>query len=76
MTNIEQLAMDADVIINGYAITACEEGVRVDNLNTGTSAAVFTNDGMLIETNMDDIEMEIAKSYISEARKYMEAECA
>ena len=55
MTNIEQTALDADVIINGYAISACPEGKRIDNLNTGVGSAIFDNDGSLIETNMNDI---------------------
>ena len=72
MLSIEEVAAAADVIINGYAVRACKEGVRVDNLNAGGGSAVFRADGTLIETNMDDIELSIAKDYMSNAQKYME----
>ena len=59
MFDIEREADAADVIISGYAIVRCDEGLRVLNLNNGKSAAVFMPDGTLIETNMDDIEAAI-----------------
>ena len=73
MLSIEQIANSAEVIINGYAVSACDEGLRVDNLNTGKGSAVFKADGTLIETNMDDIELEIARNYVQNAQKYMVA---
>ncbi len=73
MTSIEHIASRADVIINGYAVSACPEGYRVDNLNNGVGAAVFQKDGTLIETNMDDIELQIAVGYMRNAQKYMMA---
>lgn len=73
MTSIEHIANRADVIINGYAVSACAEGYRVDNLNNGVGAAVFQKDGTLIETNMDDIELQIAVGYMRNAQKYMVA---
>ena len=73
MVNIEQIANEADVIINGYAVSACKEGVRVDNLNTGCGCAIFKQDVTLIETNMDGIELELAKTYAQNAQKYMVA---
>ena len=72
MASVEQIAREAEVIINGYAVSPCEEGMRVDNLNTGSGCAVFKPDGMLVETNMDDIELALARSYAQDARKYME----
>lgn len=72
MPNIEMIADNADVIIAGYAITKCAEGVKVFNLNNRRSAAVFQMDGILIETNMDDIELAIAKDYFISSLKYME----
>lgn len=72
MPNIEMIADKADVIIAGYAITKCDEGVRVFNLNNAVGAAVFQKDGTLIETNMDDIELSIAKEYLLSGLKYME----
>lgn len=72
MPSIEMIADEADVIIAGYAITRCEEGFRVFNLNNQRSAAVFQKDGTLVETNMDDIELAISKDYFFSGLKYME----
>lgn len=72
MPSIEMIADEADVIIGGYAISKCEEGLRVFNLNNKVSAAIFQKDGALVETNMDDIECEIARKYALSALSYME----
>jgi hypothetical protein len=72
MPDLEMIADKADVIISGYAITKCEEGLRVFNLNNAVGAAVFQKDGTLVETNMDDIELAIAKEYMLSGLKYME----
>lgn len=73
MPSAQEIAAQADVIINGYAVSTCIEGMRVDNLNNGGGAAVFKQDGTLVETNMDDIELDIAKSCLQNAQKYMVA---
>ncbi len=72
MPSIEMIADKADVIISGYAITKGDEGIQVFNLNNAVGAAVFRKDGTLIETNMDDIELVIAKEYLLSSLKYME----
>jgi hypothetical protein len=72
MLDLKKIADDADVIISGYAITKCPEGVQVFNLNNAVGAAVFQKDGTLVETNMDDIELVIAKDYMLSGLKYME----
>ncbi len=72
MFDIEREADAADVIISGYAISGCDEGIRVLNLNNGKGAALFMPDGTLIESNMDDIEAVIARDYMLSALKYME----
>jgi hypothetical protein len=72
MPDLKKIADNADVIISGYAITKCEEGLQVFNLNNAVGAAVFQKDGTLIETNMDDIELVIARDYMLSGLKYME----
>ena len=72
MPDVEMIADKAEVIISGYAIMKCEEGVRVFNLNNVVGAAIFQKDGTLVETNMDDIELAIAKEYLLSGLKYME----
>ena len=52
MNDIEKrkLADQADMIVNGYAYTHTAQDFRVCNLNS--------------ETNMDNIELHIARSYL------------
>ena len=72
MINVEKAADEALVIIHGFAISRCAEGIRVLNLNDGEGAVIMSSDGTLIETNMDDIEVSIAREYMLSALKYME----
>ena len=73
MPDLKKISDEADMIVNGFAYKKCKEGIKIFDLNDGNGAAVISDDGSLIETNMDDIEFSIAqKNYISNA-KYMEA---
>jgi hypothetical protein len=72
MINIKEVADKADVIINGYAFTKCELGFRVLNLNNPEHAVVFSQKGVVLETTMDDIEIDIVSDYLEKNRKYME----
>ena len=72
MTDIKKAADEADMIINGYAFRCCREGFRVLNLNRPDRAAVFSVNGDMLETSMDDIELGIVDDYLKENRKYME----
>ena len=73
MFDVDDIAAQADVIIGGFAALIRDESVKVVNLNTGIGAAVFTPDGTLVETNMDDIELAIARDVQAEAIAYAEA---
>lgn len=42
------------------------------NLNNPDSAALLTNDNGVLETSMDDIEIQIVKDYLKNNRKFME----
>ena len=71
MPDIKTIADKADVIINGYAFT-CEDGrIRVLNLNSPDKAVVFSVDGEVLETTMDDIELSIASRYLKQNLKYL-----
>lgn len=72
MFDIDDIAAQADVIIGGFATIVREGSVKVVNLNTGIGAAVFAPDGTLVETNMDDIELAIARDVRAEAVAYAE----
>lgn len=73
MPNLKKISDEADMIVSGFAYKKCEEGIRIFDLNDGKGAAVISNDGSLIETNMDDIEFSIAQRHYRSNAKYMEA---
>ena len=57
MDKIKQIADQADMIINGYAFTREENRIRILNLNNPEKALVISEDGTVLETTMDDIEI-------------------
>ena len=72
MTDVKKVADEADVIVNGYAFTKCKEGYRILNLNRPDRAAVLSQTGDVLETSMDDIELQIVKYYLSRNKDFME----
>ena len=72
MPNIKNIADKADIIVNGYAFTREDDRIRVLNLNNPSKAVVFSADGEVLETTMDDIELSIASRYLQQNRKFME----
>jgi len=71
MLDVVKIADEADVIINGYAVKKEEDSFRVFNLNNQEGVAVFKEDGVLIETNMDDIEITIARKHLMESLEFI-----
>ena len=72
MPDIKSIADGADIIVNGYAFTRKDDCVHVLNLNSPDKAVVFSLDGEVLETTMDDIELSIASRYLKQNLKYME----
>ena len=72
MCNIFEVADAAEVIVNGYAFTKDGTNVKVLNLNRADRAAVLSQDGEVLETSMDDVELDIVIDYYKRNRKYME----
>ena len=72
MVDIKQIADAADMIVNGYAFTRCPEGYRVLNLNRPDRAVVFSKNGDVLETSMDDIVVSIASDYFEKNRIFLE----
>ena len=72
MCNILEVADAAEMIVNGYAFTKTGENVRVLNLNRPEKAAYLSNSGEVLETSMDDVELDIVLEYYHKNRKYME----
>ena len=75
-TAIMSIADAADMIVNGYAYTRDPKGYRVLNLNQPDKAAVFSAAGEVLETSMDDIELQIALDYYNANRQLLEEEDA
>ena len=69
MCNIKEVADAAEMIINGYAFTKDGENVRVLNLNNPYKAAYLSRMGEVLETSMDDIELEIVLEYYQKNHK-------
>lgn len=72
MIDIIQVADGADMIINGYAFTKEKNYVRVLNLNNCKKAAVVDEMGKILETSMDDIELQIVKGYLEKNKEFLE----
>ena len=72
MLDVRKEADKADVIIKGFAVQRCRDGFRILNLNNQFGAAVLQEDGTLIETNMDEIELSIARDCMFQSLKYLE----
>lgn len=62
MSNILEIADNADMIINGYAFTKDGDNTKVLNLNT-TKSVYLDKSGDVLQATMDDIEIGIAKKY-------------
>ena len=67
-----EIAEAADLILNGYAVTRGGEDFKVINLRTGKAAYILSS-GELSETNMDEVESEIAIRIVRENRRYIYA---
>ena len=67
-----EIALAADLVLNGYAVTRDGENFKVVNLHTGRAAYIMAS-GELSETNMDEVESEIACRIVNENRRYIVA---
>ena len=72
MTDMETMAREAEVIICGYAVSRSDFGFRVIKLHELGSCSVFRKEGQLVETNMNDVGLSVAREYFNKALKYME----
>ena len=76
MDKIREIADKADMIVNGYAFTRENGQIRVLNLNNLDKALVLSEDGEVLETTMDDIEIRIVLDYWNSDCEFMENEDA
>ena len=71
MDKIREIADRADMIVNGYAFTRENWQILVLNLNNLDKALVLSEDGRVLQTTMDDIEIRIVLDYWDNDRKFM-----
>lgn len=76
MDKIKEIADKADMIVNGYAFTRENNQIRILNLNNLEKALVISEDGKVLETTMDDIEICIVLDYWNSDCEFMENEDA
>lgn len=72
MCDVKKIADDAQVIVNGYAFTKEGKYIKVLNLNKPNKSVMMTKTGEVVETSMDDIELDIVQEYYNRNKKYME----
>lgn len=76
MFDVAKFADEADMIVNGYAFRRPAGtkvgGIVVVNLNNPAKAVCFSLDGDVLETTMDDIELNIVKTYLAKNIDMME----
>ena len=68
---IRDAAEQADLIVNGYAFRK-KDKLFVLNLNNPEKALVLGANDEVLETSMDDIEIQVVMSYLERNRKFME----
>ena len=76
MDKIKEIADKADMIVNGYAFTRENNKIIILNLNNLEKALVISEDGKVLETTMDDIEIRIVLDYWNSDCEFMENEDA
>ena len=74
MPDVIKIADEADLIVNGYAFTKFELGYKILDLDNTEHALVLSKEGEILETTMNDIEIQIVIEYFEKNRKYMEEE--
>lgn len=75
MTNeeITQICTSADMIVCGYVFTKTEDSnMRILNLREPHHALILSPQGEVLETTMDDVEINIVKGYLEKNKKTLE----
>ena len=72
-TEINAIIEKAQMIVCGYAFLKAEGGLmRVVYLHTPYHALLMTQEGDVLETNMDDIEINIVLKFWNRNKKLLE----
>ena len=76
MSEIDKVVQSATFVVNGYSFDCKNECIRILNLNDTTKAAVLSKSGEVLETSMDDIELQIVLDYYLGNRGLLEEDDA
>ncbi len=63
MDKLKAIADSAEMIVNGYAFVKDGENIKVVNLNNSQKDMYMDCMGNVLETSMDDIEIDIVFNY-------------
>lgn len=69
--DVKKIFDNAIIVVNGFAFTRCDLGYQIFNGRT-KHTVVVSNDGEVLATTMDDIELEIAKKYFEKDKEFLE----
>lgn len=70
---LEKIAENAEIIVNGYAFTKRADGfISILNLEHSDCAIVINKDLEIIETNMDEIEQGIVLALAKKNIQFLE----
>jgi len=70
---IQTIQANADMIVSRYAFRKREDStIQVIQLEAPFHALVLSPEGQVLETTMDDIELDIVNSYWLRNKKHME----
>ncbi len=72
-SQINEIAENANMIIHNYAFTKENNVIRILNLKNPERAMVISEDGKMLETNMDEIEQVIVLNIWKKDAEYMES---
>jgi len=73
VNEIKRIQEDADMIVSGYAFHKKDNfSIQIIQMETPFHALLLSIDGEVLETTMDDIELDIVKTYWAKNKKHME----
>lgn len=73
---LQRIAEDSAMIINGYAFTKRSDSISILNLNHPERAMLLSREGKMLETNMEPIEQALVLKYWEKNALFMEDEDA
>ena len=77
LDEIKEVSANAGMIVGGYAFTRMDgANIHVLQLHAPYHALVLSGDDEVLETSMDDVELDIVLGYWQKNRKYMEEQYA